>query len=124
MEWATKLAWALLLAIHIPPAAVIAAPSLLTRLYQVEASGDLVLLLKHRGVLFVAIAAGCLMAIFEPQARRALAVLAAISIVGFLALYLAAQAPAGALRGIAIWDAIALAPLIFVTFKAWRHQAA
>ena len=82
--------------------------------------GDLGVLIAHRGVLFLAIVIACVIAVFDPPARRALGVVVAISVIGFLALYLRAGAPPGPLRTIAIADAVALLPLAVVLYAAWR----
>jgi hypothetical protein len=124
MEITTKLAWGLLALVHLSPAAAALAPSLVERLYGVSPTGDLGVLIVHRGALFLAIVAACVLAVFDPAARRALGVVVAISVIGFLVLYLRAGAPSGPLRTIAIVDAAALLPLAFVLVAAWRHQAA
>lgn len=124
METATKLAWALLALVHLSPAAVAFAPSLLHRVYGVSPQGDLGILMSHRGVLFVAVLAACLLAMFDPPARRSMTVVVAISVAGFLALYLRGGLPSGPLRTIAIADAFALVPLFFAILAAWRPGAA
>jgi hypothetical protein len=120
MEVGTKLAWAALALIHAAPAAVVFRPALLERLYQVAPQGDLGVLLVHRGALFLAIVAGCLYAAFEPDARRGMTLVVAISVVSFLILYARAGFPAGALRPIAVGDVVALAPLMWLAIAAWR----
>ena len=124
MEITTKLAWGLLALAHLSPAAVTFAPSLVEQLYGVSPTGDLGVLIAHRGALFLAIVAACVLAVFDPPARRALSVVVAISVIGFLALYLRAGAPSGPLRTIAIVDAATLLPLALVVVAAWRPQAA
>ncbi len=120
MEFWTKCAWLLLAAVHAPPAAVAFAPELARRLYGVDPNGTLGLLVVHRGVLFLAIVATALFATFDHNVRRAASVIIAISMVGFLALYALGGMPAGSLRTIAVLDAAAMAPLIFVAAIAWR----
>ncbi len=124
MEIATKLAWGLLGLAHLSPAWVAFAPVLVERLYGVAPTGDLGVLIAHRGALFVAILAACVFAVIDPPARRALGVVVATSVIGFLVIYLRAGAPSGPLRKIAIVDAAALLPLAFVVVAAWRRQAA
>lgn len=119
MELAIKLSWAIVAIIHVVPAAVLFAPSLVGRLYAVEADGDVGLLLVHRGALFLAIVAVCAYAIFVPEGRRAASIVAGISILGFLAIYAGAGLPGGSLRTIAIGDLVALPPLVFVLWAAW-----
>lgn len=119
MEILTKAAWALLALVHASPAAVLFAPDLVRRLYGVEAQGDLGVLLSHRGALFLAILIACVFGAFDPAARRALSVLVAISVIGFLIVYARAGSPRGALRRIAIIDGAALAPLAWALWAAW-----
>lgn len=119
MEIVTKAAWALLALVHASPAAVLFAPDLVRRLYGVEAQGNLGVLLTHRGALFLAILIACLFAVLDPAVRRALGVLVAVSVIGFLIVYARAGFPAGALRTIAIVDGVALVPLAFVLWAAW-----
>lgn len=123
MEMTTKIAWGLLALVHLAPAAAGFAPSLVERLYGVTPTGDLGVLIVHRGVLFLAIVVACLLAVFQPAARPALGLVVAISVVGFLVLYVWSCFPSGPLRRIAVVDALALLPLAFVIVAAWWHQA-
>lgn len=120
MEVVVKAAWALLALAHLSPSAVAAFPSLTQRLYGVEAAGDLGVLLAHRGALFLAIVFACICGVFDPAARRALSVVVATSVIGFLIIFALAGAPSGPLRQIAIVDAVALLPLAIVIISAWR----
>jgi hypothetical protein len=122
MEGLTKAAWLALALVHASPAAAAFSPVMVQRLYRVPAEGDLGVLLAHRGALFLAIVAACVYAAFDPPARRALSLVMAISVVGFLILYLRAGMPAGPLRTIALVDAAALIPLLFVAASAWRAR--
>lgn len=124
METTTKLASGLLALTHLCPATVVFAPSLVERRYGVSPTGDLGVLIAHRGALLLAIVAACALAAFDPPARRALGVVVGISVMGFLVLYLRAGAPSGPLRTIAIVDAATLLPLALVVLAAWRPQAA
>ncbi|MFN9091535.1 MAG: hypothetical protein ACK5V0_08590 [Alphaproteobacteria bacterium] len=124
METTVRMAWGLLALAHLSPAAVAILPSLVERLYGVSPTGDLGVLIAHRGALFLAIFAACVLAVFDPPARRALGIVVATSVIGFLVLYLRAGAPSGPLRTIAIVDAAALLPLAFVIVAAWRPQVA
>lgn len=123
MDVSIKVAWLALGLIHLVPAASAFSPSLLERLYGVPPTGDLGVLLAHRGVLFCAVVASCAFAAFEPSARRPLAVVVAMSVVGFLILYVRGGMPAGPLRAVAIVDGIGLAPLAAVLWSAWRDVA-
>jgi hypothetical protein len=119
MELVTKAGWLLLAAIHVTPAAVVVAPGLVRKLYGVDGGQDVGLLLVHRGVLFLAIVVICVLAAFRPESRPGASILAGISVLGFLVVYTAAGFPPGALRKIAIVDALAVAPLVFVAWTAW-----
>ncbi|MGR3436325.1 MAG: hypothetical protein ACU0CO_15780 [Shimia sp.] len=119
METLTRLAWIALAAVHLPPAAVLAAPGLARRLYGVDPDGAVGVLIAHRGALFLALALLSLWAAFDPALRRAAGLALGLSILGFLTLYLRAGAPTGALRTIALADAAALVPLTWVGWRAW-----
>ena len=123
MELWTKLGWLALVAIHASPAAVAVVPGMAQRLYGGAASGNLGILLTHRGVLFLAVLAAAALAIFDDAGRRTASVVAAISMIGFLQLYARAGMPAGPLRTIAWVDLVGLVPLIFVSLAAWRQPA-
>jgi len=124
MEAVTKLAWGFLALIHASPAAVLIAPSLVKRLYGIEANGALGVLLVHRGALFLAILAVCLLALFDPPSRRAASVVVGISVIAFLIVYAQAGSPAGPLRTVALVDLLGLAPLAWVVISAFRPHAA
>lgn len=120
IEFLTKLSWGLLLLLHIPPAAVLLQPALLGRLYGIEASGDLSVLMLHRGALFLGVLIVCAYAAIDPSARKAASIVVAISVISFLVVYLGAGMPEGSLRNIAFGDTIALLPLCWVSWFAWR----
>ncbi|WP_094457823.1 hypothetical protein [Niveispirillum lacus] len=113
-------AWMILAIIHMPPAAVLMAPELSTRLYGVEPHGTIATLITHRGALFLTVMASCLFAAFDPASRRLGTISAGISVVGFLLIYLQAGLPDGPLRTVALVDSAALVPLAFVVWAAWR----
>lgn len=119
MEAITKTAWAALALIHLMPALVIFAPGLLEKLYAIPPNGDLGVLLIHRGALFLAVCIAALYAIVSEDARRLATLMLAISMIGFLIVYVRAGLPEGALRKIAVTDAIGLIPLTFVCWRAW-----
>lgn len=123
MEIVVRIAWALLALIHTAPASVLFSPAALRRLYGVEPDGDVGVLLTHRGAMFLALVALCLIALVAPNARRAAGIAVAISVVGFLAVYLRAGNAPGALRTIARVDLVALAPLAVVLVDAWFPRA-
>lgn len=124
MEAVIKAAWAMLALIHLQPALVALRPGLAKRLYGLAPDGVLGVLIQHRGWLFLAVLAACLHAFLDPGARKAASLFVAISVIGFLTVYLRAGAPTGALRTIALVDAVGLLPLAVVLFMAWRPAAA
>lgn len=124
IEIATKAAWVALGLIHAIPAAVLFRPALVRQLYGIEPIGDLAVLILHRSALFLAVTLVCGYAAIEPTGRRAAALVTAISVTSFLALYGLAGMPAGALRSIAIGDLVAIPPLLWASWNAWRSQIA
>lgn len=122
MSWITPTAWFALALVHLPPAAVLVRPALIETLYGTSATGDAGVLLVHRGALFLAVVVLCIFAAIEPSARRAASLVLGISVLGFLAVYTMAGMPAGALRIIALADAVALLPLGWVMWQAWVER--
>ena len=119
MEALIKSSWIALAIIHFSPAAVAFQPSLLKTLYGLEAKGPLGLLMSHRGVLFLAVLLVCVLAVFDPGARRAAALVTGVSVLGFLIAFAGAGFPSGPVRTIAIVDAFAVLPLGLVIYQAW-----
>ena len=114
------ISWLILAAIHTMPALALLRPTLITRLYRVEAGSPLFLLFQHRAALFLAILVICVWAAFDPDSRRIASVAVGISMIGFIVLWLGGGAPV-ALRTIAIIDIIGLPFLAFVAFKAFTN---
>ncbi|MEQ1493493.1 MAG: hypothetical protein ABL932_23400 [Terricaulis sp.] len=113
------LAWLALVLVHTPPALATFSPALRRRMYGVDERAQLNVILTHRGVLFLAVAAVCGYGAFTPGARQAASIVAAISVLGFLVVYASARFPKGPLRSIVLADALALIPLTFVAADAW-----
>lgn len=120
MEILVKAAWSLLALVHVAPATALFAPGALRRLYGIEPEGDLGVLMTHRGALFLALVALCVVAVVDPSVRRAAGLAISISVLGFLVVYARAGAPRGPLRRIALVDVVALIPLAVVLVAAWR----
>lgn len=123
MDKATKLSWLLLALVHASPAAVFFRPSLVETLYGAAPDGPTGLLMTHRGATFLAIVVAAIWAAFDTSVRRLGTVIVAIAILGYLFLYARAGMPEGPLGRIAAVDALALAPLLLVTWSAWRPPA-
>ncbi len=113
-----RLAWGLLALVHITPALALFAPSLLTKLYGVKSGDALFLLIHHRAALFLAVFVACIWCAFDPTTRKLGVVVAAISMVSFLALYFTNGSPV-ALKQIATADLIGLPALAFVAWRAF-----
>jgi hypothetical protein len=123
LENLTKAAWVVIALVHVLPSMVFFRPALAERLYGVSPSGEIGILLVHRGALFLAITVACIFAAMDESVRRAISCIAAISVIGFLIVYVNSGMPAGSLRTIALADAFLLLPLAFVTFRAWISAA-
>lgn len=120
MEIATKIGWLLLALVHLSPAAVLFRPNLVQPLYGISPEGPTGLLLTHRGATFLAIVVAAVWAAFDPSVRRLCTVAVAIAVLSYLVLYVRAGLPGGPLRTIATVDALAVLPLLLVTWSAWR----
>jgi len=120
MEISIKAAWLLLAALHATPAMSAFAPGLIEKLYGITPEGDTGILLIHRGALFLAVCLAALYAAFSPESRRLASLVLAISMIGYLIIYVQGGSPAGGLQNIAIPDAICLIPLFWVSYHAWR----
>ncbi len=113
-----RLAWALLALVHITPALAVFAPSLLTRLYDVQKGEPLFLLMHHRAALFLAVFVACIWCAVDPSPRKLGVIVVAISMLSFLALYFTNGSPP-ALKSIAIADLIGLPALAYVAWRAF-----
>ncbi|MGI8611483.1 MAG: hypothetical protein ACR2KH_04320 [Sphingomicrobium sp.] len=120
MERLAVVCWLALAAIHASPAAVLFMPALTDTLYGIPPTGSTGVLVIHRGALFFGIVVVAVFATFAPGARKAATLQLGISVVSFLVVYTMAGAPEGPLRTIAVVDALALLPLAYVTWMAWR----
>ena len=113
---AERIAWIALALVHLLPGIAVAMPSMISRLYGVEAESPVFPLLHHRAALFAIILIICLWAAIDPNVRRVATVAAGFSMLSFLAIYWSAGQPAS-LRLIALGDIIGLP---FLAFAAWR----
>lgn len=111
-----KLCWGVLALVHLAPAVALFRPALIERLYGVAAGTETFLLLQHRAALFLVVLVICVWAAVRPEVRPLGLVAVAISMVSFLALYVAGGAPAS-LRTIALADMIGLP---FLAIAAWQ----
>ena len=114
-----RLLWFALAMAHVAPAAALVRPALILRLYGIGPDDPGFLLLQHRAALFLCICVLCLWAMVDPGVRRAAVVVAAISMLSFLALYRLADSPAQ-LQVIALVDFVALPALAASAYLAWK----
>lgn len=112
--------WVALAALHVMPSISVFAPKLITRLYGVDAGGDVGLLLRHRGALFLGVILACVWSLVDAHSRRLASALVALSMGSFLLTYLSGGRREGALEAIARWDLIGLFPLLVVLYTSWR----
>ena len=112
LEHLTKLALLVVAVIHLLPAVGVQSGSRLVALYAIEvADPNLLILMRHRAVLFAALGGLCLAAIFLPHLRTAALVCASVSVLAFLVL--AHGEPVNeALRRVVVADYVALAALV------------
>lgn len=112
------ISWFALAIVHLMPTLSLFAPALLTRLYGVQRSDALFLLMHHRAALFLAILVICVRSAFDPAPRRLAVVAVGISMLSFLGLYLRAGSPPS-LRAIALADLIGVPALVYATCSAY-----
>lgn len=112
--------WLLVALVHLIPALALFRPALITRLYGVAPGSPLFLLMHHRAALFFAVLVACVWAAFDPGGRKLATVIAAISMLSFLALYHSRGRPAS-LSTIALVDLIGLAPLAWAGWHAFQQ---
>jgi hypothetical protein len=111
--------WAVLGLIHLLPAVALFRPAMLTQLYGAAPGGEVFVLLHHRAALFLAVLVVCVWAALDPAVRRLASVAVAVSMLGFLVLWVRAGSPP-ALRTIALADLAGLPFLAVAAWLAWR----
>ena len=112
--------------IHLLPITGVAGAERLTALYGIAlADPDLVLLLRHRAVLFGILGSYVLIAAFVPALQLSALVMALVSVVSFLALALSGDAVSPGIGRIVTADWIALGALVvgFVAYARTRSRA-
>ncbi len=111
-----RILWLLLAAGHAMPILSAFNPAMLTRLYGIAPAGDVSVLMRHRGLLFLAIVLVASWSAFDPHVRMLGISVLGTSIIGFLALYWIGGATS-ALRQIAIVDAAMLPVLALAAYR-------
>lgn len=112
--------WLLVGLVHLVPALALFRPALITRLYGIMPDSPVFVLMHHRAALFFAVLVACVWAAFDPGGRKLATLVAAVSMLSFLALYVAYGRPA-ALGTIALVDLIGLAPLVWAGWHAFQQ---
>ena len=111
-------------ALHAPAALGALAPDALIALYGLGAGDtDLRIVLQHRAALFAMMAIAGFAAAAVPRWRPPAAILAGWSMATFLGYYLAAGAPDGPLRKIAMADGAGMAVLLVLGLALWRENS-
>ena len=111
-----RISWIVLALIHLMPAVALLAPSLIERLYGVGRGDEHFALFRHRAALFACVFITCVWAAADTAVSQLAVIVAAISMLSFLLLYLRAGSPAY-LRSIAVADVIGLP---FLGYVGWR----
>lgn len=108
--------------IHLLPLSGLLGADALQRLYGVAVDDpDLVLLLRHRALLFGLLGAGLVAAAFRPAWQRAAVVAGLVSVIGFLVLAWL-QGGYGAAIARVVWaDVVALAGLLVAAVHVTRR---
>lgn len=112
--------WLLVGLVHLVPALALFRPVLITRLYGVAPDSPVFLLMHHRAALFLAVLVACMWAAFDPGARKLATLVAAVSMLSFLALYVANGRPSS-LGTIALVDLLGLVPLGWAGWHAFQQ---
>lgn len=99
--------------IHLLPVMGVLGVKRLESMYGVELAGpDLVILMRHRAVLFGLLGVFLLLAVFQSTWRSPALVAGLISVVAFLALAWTAEGYNGAIRRVVVADLVALVALL------------
>lgn len=110
--------------IHLLPLSGLAGAAQLTTLYGLDFSEpNLVLLMRHRAVLFGLLGALCLFAAFRPRLQSLTLVAAAVSVVSFLVLAWDSGQYNASLARVVSADLVALACIIVAAgLRAYEHR--
>ena len=116
---AIKSSWAILALTPLIPALALVRPSLLETLYAIDPYSPAYVLVWHRAAMFAMAVVICVWAIFRADVRPLASIAMAISMLGFLGLFVLNGSPPS-LRMIALFDLAGLPVLGFVAWSAWR----
>ncbi|GAB5488549.1 MAG: hypothetical protein Pars2KO_21190 [Parasphingorhabdus sp.] len=113
-----RVCWIVLALIHLSPFTAFFLPAIISRLYAVTEVDPNFAILHHRAAMFGVIFIACIWATFDPNVRKLAVVIAALSMLSFIAIYVGYGQPA-TLTTIAIVDAIGLPFLVYAGWKAF-----
>lgn len=111
-------AWGALALLHAVPSLALFRPTLLSKLYAIEAGSVPFVLVQHRAALFCCVSVVCIWAAVRPETRSLASVVVGISMFSFLILYGRKGRPR-ALRAIALADLAGLPLLAFAAGRAF-----
>jgi len=123
MEWLTRIVLIAAGVVHLLPAVGVLGARQLQRLYGLPLSDpDLLVLMRHRALLFGLLGAGLIAAAFQPALRTAMLIAGLVSTAGFCLLAFPAPELGAALRRVAIVDVpIAAALLVVLLLELRAH---
>jgi hypothetical protein len=121
-EWILRGIFAAIGILHLLPALGLLGRETLQRTYGIFlADANLVLLMRHRAVLFGILAAACFTAIVRSDWRMPIAIAAWLSMASFVALFLL-EPGATALRRIFLADVCGLVPISVAIAMLWKRS--
>jgi hypothetical protein len=122
-EWFTRAAFGLAGLIHLLPLAGLLGRSALEKAYGVRLeSSDLVILMKHRALLFGLIAAACWIAVWQSAWRWPAGIMALVSMLGFV--WIASMQSHQAAIAKIVWiDVAAAVPLLLALLLQAMRRA-
>jgi hypothetical protein len=125
MEWIAKAGLLIAGAIHLLPVAGVTGAERLSKLYGIDLTDpNLVILMRHRALLFGILGAVMIAAAFTPQLRFTAILAGLISAASFLIIAYMQGGYGAAIRTIVLMDWIAVAALVVAAFAAYSGRAA
>ncbi len=120
MSWVVSTGLVIAAIIHLIPAAGIAGPEMLRRLYGLDAAPpDLLIMMRHRALLFLILGGFLLIAAFRPGWQAPAIVAGLISAIGFIAFAWSTGGYSASLQRIVTADVIAVAALLVAGGVVW-----
>ncbi len=123
MGWIVTTGLVIAAVIHLVPAAGVAGPQMLRRLYGLDAaSADLLIMMRHRALLFLILGGFLLVAAFRPGWQAPAIVAGLISAASFIAFAWTAGGYSSSLERVVIADLIAVAALLAAGGALWAGR--